>query len=1116
MNLVNISNSKRKISCFCRENDGKLNIIEDDNFYPFFFEKTNNESKYISYDGKPLKKIFVSHPGEVAKSRSNSSYSSDIKFTQNYIINKIDEITKAPIKYFFLDIEVMAKEMSDPSNAKYPVSCITLYNSFSKEYISWFLDEWDNETLMLDNFVSHIKKEIPDIILCWNSSYDYTYLYNRIEKFSERISPINQSRYGEDKNVLYPCGISIIDYLRWFKKIHMREASYTLDYIGEKHLGKGKKFGKVDFSVISEKLKKHNREDVEMMVELEQKYQIIPYFDEIRRLSKCQFEDLYHNSRVVESLIFQEALLQNVVLPNKPQVDENEEETTFEGATREAGFPGLYEGIGEFDLSSAYPAMIANFCLDPANIIDIKIENSIEVNGVCFKQNNKAMLPLVVKRMLVLKDRIKKEKEASPQDKYLKIKYDAIKGVVNCFVPNTDILTVEGLKKVESIKVGDYVYNVNPITLCTEIDKVIEIQQYDYRGNIYNFKNKMAELSVTEDHRFLVSTWNNSEPIFKTVKELCNSTNRRNFQIPKIKPTNQNSVNKQISLLYLLKELNGKVYIKAPKDKIYKYRNIKIKNIDKKANNSRLIKGKRIYKLRWGWARDIVEEQLIALHNEGWLVFGQVEEKESLSPIIYNRKNFMEFLGWFISEGSTYTTIPKQFKTTLRGTSYSINITQKNINDLNEIKTLICSLGFTVRKIQGITISFSSHLLSNYLSKECGIGARNKKIPLFVFNESYKNIEILFNSMYRGDGTRRDKRYNTASKQLGEDVIKLLVLLGYGSIRIIRDFGYDKYIKNDIYRIHFSNFNKSITKDYINITPYNGKVYCFTTEKNKNCFAGLNGNLTLTGQSIFGVTGLKYFRLFSNQVASSITFLVRDLLMYVKEQIELKGMKVVYWDTDALFINTKEDITDKLNEYIQKWALEKFGKKDISLVFERKGWYTSLFILGACHYYGYMFGKKDPEIKGIEAKRASSSKYEAYFQLKLLNSIIEKKSKKEIEDWICSEMDRIKTLPLEQVSFPAKIGTREYKNVPIFIRAVENTKKIKKDFNPTKGELFYYVFLNTGKNDVLAFTENDNNFINKKEIDWERIINRNIFSKVEKIFTPLDWVFKSKDQMELF
>ncbi len=700
LSILNIGNDKRKIYCFCRNEQGKQVIVENDDFYPFFYEKANEpNSQYTSYDGKPLRKVFVSYPSEVSKNRSSSSYSSDIRFTTNYLIHKIDEIVKTTPKFMFLDIEVMSKEMSNPADAKYPVSCITIFNSFSKEYKTWYLGEWNNEELMLDNFVSYLKEESFDIWLSWNSSYDYNYLFNRIEDFAKRISQVNLARYGENKDILYPCGISILDYLRLFRKIHMREASYTLDYIGQKHLGKGKEFGKVDFSKLSDRLKSHNRDDVEMLVELEKKYQIIPYFNEIRILSKCQWEDLYFNSRIVESLIFQEAKKQNVVLPNKPKVDEDEEETTFEGATRDISQCGLYEGVGEFDLSGAYPMMILNFCLDPANIRKEKEPNTIEVNGFHFKQNNKAMFPLVVEKMLILKDRIKKEKDAKQDNKYLSIKYDAIKGIVN---------------------------------------------------------------------------------------------------------------------------------------------------------------------------------------------------------------------------------------------------------------------------------------------------------------------------------------------------------------------------------------------------------------------------------SIYGAIGLRYFRLFNIKVASSITYLVRELLMYVKEKVELKGMKGIQWDTDSIFLDTKEDITEVLNGYIKQWALEKYGKKDISLVFERKGWYTSLFILGSCHYHRYLYGKKDPVIKGIEGKRSSSSKFEGGFQLQLLDLIHKKSTKIQIEDWITSEIERFKTLPLEEIGFPAKIGTRTYVNLPIFMRALTNTKRIKKSFNPVKGELFYYVFLNTSKNEVIAFTENDKDFIDVKSIDYETILRRSILTKVEKIFSAMSWIFKNPLQIELF
>jgi len=702
--ILNISNNRRDLYLFTRNESGVQDIQKVSDFFPFYFEKTSLKTTTYSYDSVPLRKVIVSEPKEITKSKSANSYSSDIKFPVNYLIHKVDSITKTNIKYCFLDIEVLCSDIPEENSALYPISCITVFNSFSKETKTWYLGDYTkdsiyNEDKMLEDFVAYIHKERPDLILCWNSAFDYNYLYRRIKDFAKKISPINMQRLGVEEDIYYPAGISIIDYLKWFKKVFMREGSYQLEYIAQKRLGRPKKYSNkdVDFSKLNDTIKLRNVDDVSIMCELEEKYQIIPYFDEIRRLCKCQFEDLIFNSRIIEMLLFTEAKKQNIILPNKPKQDDVEE-GTFEGAARDLSAPGLYENVGEFDLASAYPQMIVNFCLDSRNIKETKEENCIEINGVYFKQDQNALLPLVIKPLLISKDKLKKEVKENPNDKTLAIKYDAIKGMVN---------------------------------------------------------------------------------------------------------------------------------------------------------------------------------------------------------------------------------------------------------------------------------------------------------------------------------------------------------------------------------------------------------------------------------SAFGICGLPYFRLFNLHVASSITFLVRDLLMYVKEKIELDGLRVIYYDTDALMITTKENIVDRLNQYVKDWALEKYGKNDITLIFDWKGYFDKLFLLSTCHYYGILHGKKEPILKGIEGKRSSSSKYEAYFQLELLNKIVNDGNNIEVEKWVQGEVERIKTLPLEEVAFPCKIANKVYVNVPVFKRALDTTQKINKKFKVSKGEQFFYIYMQN--KEVLAFTSEDKDFIDRSKIDWNFMIERSIFTKALKIFNAMKWTLqKNILQGELF
>jgi DNA polymerase elongation subunit (family B) len=611
----------------------------------------------------------------------------------------------------FWDIECLAKELPTYEDPKYPISCISIYDSLTEQIRTFFLGDFTNEEEMLLSFSKHIRNSKPDLLLAWNSeNFDYPYVHNRYNKvtkknFSRDISPIKDSRkYYKIDDMYYPAGISILDYLLLFKKIRMREESYTLDFIAKKHTGKGKEYHP-DFTKLTEEVRLRNIGDVQILVDLEKQYKILPYFDEIRLMSKSLWEDLYHNSYIIENLLFEEAKKKRVVLPNCPVRGFEGDDEGFEGATRECIKTGALFDIGKFDLSSAYPQMILNFCLDSQNInID---KEGILINNIYWKQNKEALLPSLIKKLLILKDTLKEELQNSSgtdEEKKAQINYDAIKAIVN---------------------------------------------------------------------------------------------------------------------------------------------------------------------------------------------------------------------------------------------------------------------------------------------------------------------------------------------------------------------------------------------------------------------------------SSFGVMGHVGFRLFNNGVASTITFLVRELLMYVKDNIEKEGYKILYWDTDGLMIDNKEDISKRLNELVRQWAKEKYNKESISIEFAYEGYFDRLFLLTKCRYYGYLQTKKGlkEEIKGIEAKRANSSRYEKEYQKNLLEQILNKKTQEEIVNWIESEKERMKSLPLIDISFPCKIANKKYdKNVPIFIRAYANTKAIKPTFIVEKGELFYYIFLDhpSKERDVLAFTEHDQEFLKDYRIDYDKLTDRNINNKTENIFEAMGWQYTFNNQLSLF
>jgi DNA polymerase I len=287
--------------------------------------------------------------------------------------------------------------------------------------------------------------------------------------------------------------------------------------------------------------------------------------------------------------------------------------------------------------------------------------------------------------------------------------------------------------------------------------------------------------------------------------------------------------------------------------------------------------------------------------------------------------------------------------------------------------------------------------------------------------------------------------------------------------------------------------------------------------------------------SLFGVCGLKIFRLFDYRVAASITFLIRDLLHYVENKLVEKGMKVIYMDTDSVFIEAPENPKDLCNDLIKQWAKEKYNKDRIDIAFDLEGQFGKLFIIALCHYKGYLSTPKGvkEEIKGIEARRKDSSTFIRDFQTKLIEKIMNEDPKEEIIKWINVEKLRIRTLPLIDVGFPCRItkDAETYKSIPVFLRALQYTQELIPTFQKHPGDSFYWIPVipfgkstrkssrnktdkETGEKsiqssekevnkDVLCYDEDIS--IHITDVNWDKVINKSIVDKVEHIFEALKW-----------
>ena len=448
MQLTNISQEGRKITLFLRDNEGKLSIKKDDTFFPYYYDVCP-DGKYVGYDGVKLKKLFVTHPAEVHKRKSDSSYGADIQYVKQYMIDKVPEIEKTFVRWMMMDIETLSKTLPKPFETKRsrdPISCIKLYDNLTKEYTHFYLGDYNKESDLWDDFCAYVKKNSPDLLLAHNMNFfDYPYLYYRIPHLAEKLSPIGKSRYGKG-GMDYPAGISIIDSLEMIKKFTLnKEESYGLENLMVKYLSHDKgEYSKIDFSKLSDDIIGRCTVDVEGMVALEEKFQMIPHYDMIRRISKIEWEDFNFNSRVIDMFLLEEAKLAGVVLPMKPKKEDNVDDE-FEGAFRDAFKTGAFYNLGKYDLSGAYMYAIINLCLDSVNIVDIATDDSILIDvkdrltqeiveSYNVVQNEAALLPRVVKKLVTEKNKLKalmnSTNPESPEYEDIEKKYAAFKTVV--------------------------------------------------------------------------------------------------------------------------------------------------------------------------------------------------------------------------------------------------------------------------------------------------------------------------------------------------------------------------------------------------------------------------------------------------------------------------------------------------------------------------------------------------------------------------------------------------------------------------------------------------------------------------------------------------------------
>ena len=375
---------------YAGKNQYKIHLWGEDDYkiipyrVPAYIECPEQEAEYQGLKGEWLKKTY-----KWDKDNPRLHFH-DMPAYQKFLIEKYgtdDNISKGHREVFF-DIEI---EMGGALTEEYiqeapkPVTSIAWYDRTPDEWVILILDKKNqikhtkghkeiipcgSEEELLATFIEKFREINPDILVGWNSDYfDIPYLYFRIsrvlgEDFANALSPIDvvkdESQWNRN-GWLNIAGVESLDYMKLHKKFSFRdEPSMRLDAIGEKYvnLGKVEYDGNLDrlFEDDIQKFIQYNFRDVEILKELDEKFEYIGLVKNLSHKGKHNYGEVYANTKTQDGAISAYLLSQNIVPPSR---DRNPiHKKGYAGGYLFCPKAGLYKYMFDEDLTSLYPSII--------------------------------------------------------------------------------------------------------------------------------------------------------------------------------------------------------------------------------------------------------------------------------------------------------------------------------------------------------------------------------------------------------------------------------------------------------------------------------------------------------------------------------------------------------------------------------------------------------------------------------------------------------------------------------------------------------------------------------------------------------------------------------------
>ena len=184
-----------------------------------------------------------------------------------------------------------------------------------------------------------------------------------------------------------------------------------------------------------------------------------------------------------------EALFVREYLRRRHAIPKSEWGSQTVGGYTDVFVTGVVGPVVYADVESLYPSIMLNYDIKP-------------------KRDHLRLFPEILRRLTDLRLEAKRQMKTAASDEIrgeLDARQSSYKVLINCFDKDTEVVTIDGIKNIRDVEIGDLVYSIHPETLDVEIKPVLLTYAQHYEGPMVEIKTRFVDYLVTPNHRFLTS-----------------------------------------------------------------------------------------------------------------------------------------------------------------------------------------------------------------------------------------------------------------------------------------------------------------------------------------------------------------------------------------------------------------------------------------------------------------------------------------------------------------------------------------------------------------------------------------------------------------------------------